>query len=380
MLNRTSHLAAPIVAAVAALAAGAWLAPGSTSAARAAGLERRLYVTDKTGISVYDIDRGHALIRKIAIPDSGDYPGIAASPQLGRLYVTSHTRDELIAIDLATDAVVWRKTLGKYADSMWVTPDGRRIYLPFRDDIDWKVIDAAGGSVIAKIDTERGKNYDVSPIATTGPHNTWINPAGTRAYLEVLTVPFLYVADTATNRILGKIGPFSKGIRPFAITDDERYAYANIDGLLGFEIAAIDRKAWTGKMIHRVEAHVPAARLAEIPTPPARKPHSTPSHGLNLRPDQKEVWMVDGVYGYVYVFDVTSLPPKQIASIPIFQDPKERPHPGWITFGIDGRYAYPDGGIVIDSATKQIAARIPTSEKLIEIDFENGQPVRAGHR
>jgi hypothetical protein len=35
---------------------------------------------------------------------------------------------------------------------------------------------------------------------------------------------------------------------------------------------------------------------------------------------------------------------------------------------------------VIDSATKQIAARIPTSEKLIEIDFENGKPVRAGHR
>ena len=133
-------------------------------------------------------------------------------------------------------------------------------------------------------------------------------------------------------------------------------------------------------MIHRVEAQVPAARLAEIPTPPARKPHSTPSHGLNLRPDQKEVWMVDGVYGYVYAFDVTSLPPKQIASIPIFQDPKEHPHPGWITFGIDGRYAYPDGGIVIDSVTKQIAARIPTSEKLIEIDFENGQPVRAGHR
>ena len=380
MTKRTRQSATPIIAGITALAGCAWLALSPAGAANAAGLERRLYVTDKTGISVYDIDRGHALLRKIAIPDSGDYPGIAASPQLGRLYVTSHTRDELIAIDLATDAVVWRKTLGKYADSMWVTPDGRRIYLPFRDDIDWKVIDAADGSVLAKIDTERGRNYDVNPIATTGPHNTWINPAGTRVYLEVLTVPYLYVADTTTNRILGKIGPFSKGIRPFAITDDERYAYANIDGLLGFEVAEIDRTAWTGRMIHRVEAQVPAARLAEIPAPPARKPHSTPSHGLNLRPEQKEVWMVDGVYGYVYAFDVTSLPPKQIASIPIFQDPKERPHPGWITFGIDGRYAYPDGGVVIDSATKQIAARIPTSEKLIEIDFENGKPVRAGHR
>jgi len=133
-------------------------------------------------------------------------------------------------------------------------------------------------------------------------------------------------------------------------------------------------------MIHRVEARVPAERLAEIPTPPARKPHSTPSHGLNLKPDQKEVWMVDGVYGYVYAFDVTSLPPRQVAAIPIFGDPKERPHPGWLTFGIDGRYAYPDGGIVVDTESKRVVARIPTSEKLLEIDFEGGKPVRAGHR
>jgi DNA-binding beta-propeller fold protein YncE len=284
-MKRRTLRAAPI-----AIAVGAMLASAETqSRPSATGLERRLYVTDKAGISVYDIDRGHALVRKIAIPDSGDYPGIAASPQLGRLYVTSHTRDELIAIDLATDAIIWRRSLGAYADSLWVTPDGRRIYLPFRDDIDWKVVDAADGSVLAKIETERGRNYDVDPIATTGPHNTWINGAGTRVYLEVLTVPYLYVAETKTNRVIGKIGPFSKGIRPFAVTDDERYAYANIDGLLGFEIAEIDRKAWTGRMIHRVEAQVPASRLAEIPTPPARKPHSTPSHGLNLRPDQKEV-------------------------------------------------------------------------------------------
>ena len=363
-----------------ALAGCGWLSFTPTRPIVAGSLERRLYITEKTGIAVYDIDRSHAFVRRIAIPDSGDYPGIAASPQLGRLYVTSHTRDELIAIDLTTDAIVWRKNLGRYADSMWVTPDGRRIYVPFRDEIDWKVIDAVDGSVLARIDTERGRNYDVDPIATTGPHNTWINPAGTRAYLEVLTVPYIYVADTKSNRILGKVGPFGKGVRPFAVSDDEHYVYANVDGLLGFEIAEIDRATWSGRMVRRVEAQVPASRLAEIPTPPARKPHSTPSHGLNLRPDQKEVWLVDGVYGYVYAFDVTTTPPKQIASIPIFQDAAERPHPGWITFGIDGQYAYPDGGIVIDAITKTIAARIPTSEKLIEIDFENGRSVRAGHR
>ena len=90
--------------------------------------------------------------------------------------------------------------------------------------------------------------------------------------------------------------------------------------------------------------------------------------------------MVDGVYGYVYVFDITGATPSQIASIPIFANPRERPHPGWLTFSIDGAYAYPDGGVVIDTRTKRVVARIPTSEKLIEIDFDNGKPVRAGHR
>jgi DNA-binding beta-propeller fold protein YncE len=343
-------------------------------------MERRLYVTNATGISVYDIDRGHALLRKIDIPDSGDYKGIAASAQLGRLYVTSHRKDELICLDLTTDKVLWRKHVGAYADSHWVSPDGRRIYMPLRGEISWAVLDAADGSELARIDTERGKRYDVDPIQDIGPHNTWINPAGTRVYMEVLTVPYIYVADTKTNHVLGQIGPFGKGIRPFAVSDDETRLYANVDGLLGFEIATIEKGTWGGRVTERVAAKTPAARLVEIPDPPRAKPHSTPSHGLNLRPDQKEVWMVDGVYGYVYVFDVSAASPTQIASIPVFQDPKERPHPGWITFGLDGRYAYPDGGVVIDTRTKQVVARIPTSEKLIEIDFQDGKAVRAGHR
>jgi len=347
-----------------------------TSTLPVMALDRRLYVTDKSGISVYDIDHGHKLVRKIAIPGTGDYKGIAASPQLNKLYVTSYEKDELVCLDLTTDGVLWRKKLGKYADSMMLTPDGKTMYLPFRDEIFWKVLNAADGTEIATINTERGKNYDVDPIATTGPHNTWINPNGKRAYLEILTVPYLYIADTATNKILGKVGPFSKGLRPFAVTEDDKYVYANVDGLLGFEIGEAKPG---GKMLYRVEAHTPKERLAQV-KPPAHKPHSTQSHGINLRPDQKEVWLVDGVYGYVYVYDVTSLPPKQIGSVAIFQDPKDTPHPGWVTFSIDGRYAYPDGGAVIDTATKKVAAWIPTSEKLLEVDFEGGRPVKAGHR
>jgi len=34
----------------------------------------------------------------------------------------------------------------------------------------------------------------------------------------------------------------------------------------------------------------------------------------------------------------------------------------------------------VDQTNCLFVARIPTSEKLIEVDFEAGKPVRAGHR
>ena len=33
--------------------------------------------------------------------------------------------------------------------------------------------------------------------------------------MEILTVPYIYVADTKSNKVLGKIGPFTRGCRPF---------------------------------------------------------------------------------------------------------------------------------------------------------------------
>jgi hypothetical protein len=364
------------------LAAGGTNVTSKNHGKIADGVERVLYVTGKTGISVSDVNDGHRLLRKIDVPDTADYKGISASVQLGKLYLTSNLKDELVCIDLATDNIDWRKHYSDgYADSQAITPDGKTLFVPLRDGDSWWVIDASTGDVKAKIPVEHGKNYEDHPIGGIGPHNTWMNPEGSRVYMSVLTVPYVFIADTKTNKLIGKAGPFSKGIRPFTVTDDEKYVFANVDWLLGFEVAE-GRKGnqFGGKMLYRVEAKTPATRLAQLPNPPARKPHSTMSHGINIRPDQKEVWVVDGVYGYVYAYDVTSMPPKHVADIPIFKDPSEQPRPGWISFSIDGRYAYPDGGIVVDSYTKQIVARIPTSEKLIEIDFRDGKPIQAGHR
>src|SRR5689334_11709524 len=72
------------------------------------GLERLLYVTDRSGMSVYDINDGHKLLGKIDVPETGGYYGIAASTQLGLVYLSSAVKNDMVAMDLATQKIVWR--------------------------------------------------------------------------------------------------------------------------------------------------------------------------------------------------------------------------------------------------------------------------------
>lgn len=75
------------------------------------------------------------------------------------------------------------------------------------------------------------------------------------------------------------------------------------------------------------------------------------------------------------------MPPRQLESI------KLRDQPGWVTFSIDGKYAYPSTGDVIDTQSREIVAQLTDehgaavqSEKLLEIDFDGDTPVRAGNQ
>ena len=62
-----------------------------------------------------------------------------------------------------------------------------------------------------------------------------------------------------------------------------------------------------------------------------------------------------------------------------------RDQPGWITFSLDGRLAYPSTGEVVDIASRKIVAALSDetgaavhSEKVVEIHFAGGVPVRTG--
>jgi DNA-binding beta-propeller fold protein YncE len=311
------------------------------------------------GVLVYDVADGHRFVKRIPVFEAKDgiapenIKGVALSAESGRLYVTTTRR--MAALDLKTERVVWNREYEGGCDRMAISPDGRLLYVPSLEGPHWHVVDAGTGDVIKRIDTN------------SGAHNTIFGLDGASVYLAGLRSPLLFVADAATHTIAKKIGPFSDVIRPFTVNGRQTLCFVNVNGLLGFEVGDLK----TGKMLHRVE--VPG--FAQGPV----KRHGCPSHGIALSPDESELWLADAANSRVHIFDATSMPPKPLASIPL------RDQPGWITFSLDGRYAYPSTGDVIDARTKQIVGgltdergRAVQSEKMVDAIYSSGRFARAG--
>ena len=150
------------------------------------------------------------------------------------------------------------------------------------------------------------------------------------------------IADATTHELIGKI-PLSDAPRPIALSSDEKRLYANVDTLIGFEIADVSRR----KVIHRVVAMVPEELLRK----------SSRSHGLALRTDGKELWTCDVFHDRTYVFDLTVEPPKQVATLVM------KGGGYWICFSPDGKYCYISERIgnsvaVIDTKTRETVTRI----------------------
>jgi DNA-binding beta-propeller fold protein YncE len=343
-------------------------APFAASARAEARVSRLLYVVcpgirdylefGGAGILVFDIDNGHKFVKRIATTASKEakprnIKGVVANAHTKKLHFT--TPETLSCVDLVSEKTEWTKELPQGCDRLASPPDGKTLFVPsFEKDI-WNVVDPITGKVITDIETK------------SGSHNTICGLDGKRAYLAGLKSPFLFVADTKTNKVIEKVGPFAAPIRPFTVNGSQSLCFVNVNELLGFEIGDLK----IGKKLHRVE--VPEFKPGKV------KRHGCPSHGIGLTPDEKEVWAVDAFNERVHVFDATAMPPKYATSI------KLREQPGWVTFSLDGKYAYPSTGEVIDTATKKIVATLADekggevhSEKMVEIHFKDGTPIATG--
>jgi hypothetical protein len=159
---------------------------------------RNLLEWGGAGILVYDIDRGHMLLRRIPVSyyddqeAAGKAPenvkGICAAAATKRLYVSTLTR--LGCNDLVSEKLLWVKKYPGGCDRMSITPDGKKIYLPTLEKDDWHVVDGATGDVLTKISPK------------SGAHNTVMGIDGSKVYLAGLKSSLLrLVRHRSADRI-----------------------------------------------------------------------------------------------------------------------------------------------------------------------------------
>jgi hypothetical protein len=308
-------------------------------------------------ISVYDIDRGHRLVKTIStVSNVDDVRGVAVSAVTGKLYVSYRTHSGIgmiYCLSVYQDVVLWNRAIKPDVDRLSIHPNGRLLYVPTWEggSADYiNVLDADSGAVVREVNFSNRSHDTQFPLsgplfqetkATDGSGN------------------YLYMIDPSSYAI-SRIGPYSGILGPYAVDSVSRHVVNNVTGLWGMQVADIK----TGQIV--------SASIAEHPPK-----QSGLLHGIGWTPDESEVWE-NSSYGDppVYVWDMLDpMVPKLKEQLSL-----RGKHGGhWLTFDLKGDYAYiapeknsEDGTEIFDARTYKSVGSIDSSEDMVEIDFADG--------
>jgi YVTN family beta-propeller protein len=289
----------------------------------------KIYVTNSQGDDITVID----LASRKAVDDirvGRDVHGVCAPADGRRLFTTIESEKNLKMIDTATDEITATIPLSGTPNQCASTPDGRYVDVPIRD-----------GNSVDIVDIQQKKVVKVLPVHV--PHNGYDANDNQRIFVSSMGDHEIDIIDLQKMDYIAKI-PVGGIPRPYVVSNDEKTIYSALTDFHGFVIASIPER----KVIERV---------ALPPAPPAAcvlEPH-TPTHGLALTPDGRELWVTSLGDSGVYVYDVAT---KEIsAEIPTGKCPN------WITVTPDGRYVAvsnsdSDDCSIIDEATHREVARV----------------------
>ena len=306
------------------------------------------------GILIFDIDQGHKFVRRIDIPTFKEgLRGFTGNLKTHTAYFSTSNR-RVGAFDLETEKIVWDKIYEGGADRSSVTLDGKKVYVPtgywyFGPDSGLLVLDAATGNLIRRI--------TVGPAA----HNSLVSLNGRFLFLGGETM--FTVFDTKEEKVIRQFKDVGeRGIFPYTVDSRNRIAYVCLGSHVGVDILDLE----TGKVLHRIFAGK------------EKIPHRT--HGAALTPDEKELWISDQVGKKLFIYDATKMPPEPKGEVEL----SEGGH-GWVTFSLDGKYAWSHTPDVFDAKTKKQVATlkdengVPVSgSKYFEVHFRDGKVVEMG--
>ena len=200
---------------------------------------------------------------------------------------------------------------------------------------------------------------DVRDISTAVPN-------GDEIALRSATGP--YTLDLRTGRVTqGGLAPFDRNT-VVVVDPQESRMYVTQRGLLGFRV---------------IDLHTGATTYVVHFKGFTWNPHfgpNPPSHGLALRPDRPELWVLDAPNHSLHFFDVSATP-QRLGDVRL---ERTLTAPGSLAQSADGRYLYVGNtGDVIDTQKRESVADLPAlqqAQAVLELDWVDGKPVFPGFR
>jgi hypothetical protein len=314
-------------------------------------------------ISVYDIDAEHRLVKTIeTVPEVDDVKGVVASAATGRLYVSYRTRSGvgmIYCLNVYDDAVLWNRAIDPDIDRLAIHPEGQLLFVPTWEggSADFiNVLDAGTGDVVRKVYFSNRSHDTQFPVSGPLFQETKANEGSGE---------YLYLIDPQSYAV-SRIGPYAGILGPYAVDGMSRYVANNVTGLWGMQVADVK----SGRIV--------TASLAEHPP-------GEPGllHGIGWTPDEREVWQSSSAGDpHFYVWSMRD-PMAPVLAERISMKSRRGSH--WMTFDIEGKYAYvapnkssDDATEIFDAHTHQSLGLIGSSEDMIEIDFADGKVSRVG--
>jgi YVTN family beta-propeller protein len=293
----------------------------------------KLYVTNSGGDNIHVIDlAGFKVIGEIKTPLHPH--GAAVSADGTRFFTTIESDHTLLIFDTASDKLIRRVKLTEKPNQCAVTPDGKYVGVPIR-----------GGDSVDVVDATEGKIVKNLPVKV--PHNCYNAGRNDRIFVTSMGDHKVNLIDLKTLAYAAEI-PVGGVPRPLAVTRDEKTLYCALSDLHGFVIADIPAR----KVIHKVE--LPALPPgAKFPVP------NTPTHGLELSPDEKELWVTSCATDTMYVIDTQSR--RIVGKVGVGKGPN------WVCFSPDGRYCcvsnvLSDDVSILETAKRREVARVPVGK------------------
>ena len=368
------------------------------------GADCSAYPASRGYINVYDIDKGHSLVKTIRLPTTvRSIRGIFGHAGTNALYITNYgttdtnsntTSARLLRLNLTTDDTVYDVSYSLAAiDRACISSDGSRIYAPAGEIVQsdtyrstWYVIRAEDGTKTGTIRLSNG---------ATGPHNTICDTS--TVYMGAVDVHGGDIGDhslTVYDVITGMqttVGNFTAGtgrVRPFTVDKPHGLVYVNLEDWIGFAVGRVSD----------------GAVLYDSQAPPGyAQPGTTnvvQSHGIALTPSGDKLYVADPIkspsHG-IEVWDVSGVrkgtAPTYLKFIATATDSHvyDGRTPGWLGMSYDGRYLYPETGEVISTATDTVVGQLTDPGQddgsrdmrtrfMMEVDFAGPFPILVGEQ